>query len=111
MITRQSIIALYNKQRLAFDELRKQQEQEMDDLLRQYAIDNGCPQVGDVLKVHGINRWVKVKRFSPTFVRGGVELSYYCTNCHSDGTPNSSDSRERRYTYLEGVPELFEGLY
>ena len=58
-----------NKQRLAFDELRKLQEQEMDALLRQYAIDNGCPQVGDVLKVHGINRWVKVKCFSPTFVR------------------------------------------
>ena len=111
MITRQSIISLYNKQRLAFDELRKQQEKEMDDLLRQYAIDNECPQVGDVMKVHGINRWVKVKRFSPTFVRGGVELSYFCTNCHSDGTPNSSDTRERRYTYIEGVPELFEGLY
>ena len=111
MITRQNLIALYNRQRLAFDELRKQQEQEMNDLLLQYARDNGYPQVGDVMKVHGINRWVKVQRCSPTFVRGDVEMSYYCTNCHSDGSPNRSDTRERRYTYLEGVSELFEGLY
>ena len=111
MVNRQSIIALYNRQRLAFEELRKKQEQEMNDLLFQYALDNGYPQVGEVMKVHGVNRWVKVQRFSPTFVRGSVEMSYYCTNCHSDGSPNSSDTRERRYTYLEGVPELFEGLY